>query len=137
MRLWVNKCIDECPVNEFENAYVFSIKRQGSTIFTGLNDVWLMMGKKEIQSLHEDLFIIGLSVFAVDKRISRNKTYNRWTREFEVSIPVIEFEIWNNVKDRWESLLRFLTGDIWKLSFRKTKQVLSRRKRRRDRKSVV
>lgn len=137
MRLWVNKCIDECPVNEFENAYVFSIKREGSTIFTGLNDVWLMMGKKEIQSLHEDLFIIGLSVFAVDKRISRNKTYNRWTREFEISIPVIEFEIWNNVKDRWESLLRFLTGDIWKLSFRKTKQILSRRKRRSSKKIDV
>lgn len=129
MKIWINKCIDECPTNEFKDAFVFSIKRSGSTIFTGLNDVWLMMGKKEIQPLHEDLFIIGLSIFAIDKRVSRSQTFNRWTRNLEVSIPVVELETWNKVKENWESMLAFLTGDKWKLSFRESEELFSRRKR--------
>jgi 7-cyano-7-deazaguanine synthase in queuosine biosynthesis len=135
MKIWINKCIDECPINEFKDAFVFSIKRSGSTIFTGLNDVWLMMGKKETQPLHEDLFIIGLSIFAIDKRVSRIQTFNRWTRNLEVSIPVIELETWNKVKENWESMLAFLTGDNWKLSFRESEELFSRRKRN-SRKSI-
>lgn len=115
MRLWINKCSDDDPIGKFKNAYVFSIKRKGSTIYTGLNDVWLMMGKKEIPSLYEDLFIIGLSIFAIDKRVSRKNSFDNWTRKLEVSIPVIEKEKWDCVKEKWENMLSFLTGDIWNI----------------------
>lgn len=130
MKLWINKCIDEEPTEEYREAYIFSIKRKDySTIFTNLNDMWLMMGKKVIPSLNEDLFIIALAVFGIDKRVSRNNTFNRWTREIEVSIPVLEQEVWQKVERDWESTLGFLTGDVWKISFRKTEEKFSLRKR--------
>lgn len=130
MKLWINKCIDEEPTEEFREAYIFSIKRKEySTIFTNLNDMWLMMGKKVIPSLNEDLFIIALAVFGIDKRVSRNNTFDRWTREIEVSIPVLEQEAWQKVERDWESTLGFLTGDVWKVSFRKTEEKFSLRRR--------
>lgn len=130
MKIWINKCNDEEPSEEYKGAYIFSLKRKDySTVFTNLNDVWLMMGKKEIPTLNEDLFIIGLSIFAIDKRISRDKTFSRWTRDLEVSIPVIELEKWSTVKEDWESILSFLTGDKWKIIFRKTDELFSKRKR--------
>jgi len=129
MRLWINKCSDDDPIGKFKNAYVFSVKRKGSTIYTGLNDVWLMMGKKEIPSLYEDLFIIGLSIFAIDKRVSRKNSFDNWTRKLEVSIPVLEKEKWDCVKEKWENMLSFLTGDIWNISFRKSYDIFSKRNR--------
>lgn len=133
MKIWINKCIDEMPSSDFANAYIFSIKQKGSIIFTGLKDLWLMMGKKEIPSLYEDLFIIGLSVFAIDKRIPRKNTFDRWTRDLDVSIPVIEIQSWNNIKEKWESMLEFLTGDNWRITFRKSENIFSKRKRRSSR----
>lgn len=129
MKLWINKCYDEIPLGDFKDAYIFSLKRKGSTIFTGLNDVWLMMGKKQIETLNEDLFIIGLSIFAIDKRVSRKEAFNCWTRNLEVSIPVLELDVWNKVKEKWEEMLKFLTGDNWKITFRKTDAIYSMRKR--------
>lgn len=130
MKLWINKCLDEEPTDEYADSYIFSIKRKGSTIYTGLNDVWLMMGKKKIPSLYEDLYIIGLSIFAIDKRVSRKNTYDSWTRELDVSIPVIEKGRWDRVKIQWERMLCFLTGDKWSLSFRQSNEIFSERKRK-------
>lgn len=129
MNVWINKCVDEGPADDFKDAYVFSVKKHGGVIFTGLNDVWLQMGRKEIPPLYEDLFIIGLSIFAIDKRIPRRTTHNCWTRDLKVSIPVIEIQKWNIVKEQWESMLSFLTGDNWEIIFRKSEDIFSKRNR--------
>ena len=68
--------------------------------------------------IYEDLFVIGLSVFALDKRIARNLFSDSWTRQIEVSIPVLEMDKWNNCEAQWNKILSFLTGDEWKISFR-------------------
>ena len=73
-----------------------------------------------MEYIYEDLFIIGLSVFALDKRISRSLFDDAWTREIEVSIPVLEKNKWDRTCDKWNELLSFLTGDIWKIKFRST-----------------
>lgn len=120
MNVWVNKNSSDLPDNNFDDAYIFSINRKGySTIFTNLSDTWLRLGALSIKSIYEDLFIIAISIFAVDKRASRSKFKDCWTRELRVSIPVIEYDKWSSVAKMWNELLCFLTGDVWELSFRK------------------
>ena len=93
MNIWINKNSSDLPDKNFDNAYIFSLNRKGySTIFTNLSDTWLRLGALSIESIYEDLFIIALSIFAIDKRISRSKFKDCWTRELKVSIPVIEFD---------------------------------------------
>lgn len=49
---------------------------------------------EKLNSIYEDLFIIGMSVFSIDKRISRTLSTDNWTRSFNVSIPVLELDKW-------------------------------------------
>lgn len=128
MKVWINKEDNEIPNDNYEDSYVFSLNRKGfSTIFTNLADTWLRIGSLSIQPLYEDLFIIAISVFAVDKRVSRTQFTDCWTRQIDISIPVIEFEKWEHVVERWNRTLSFLTGDHWHISFRKTEKQYSQR----------
>lgn len=130
MNIWINKNSSDLPADNFDNAYIFSLNRKGySTIFTNLSDTWLRLGALSIESIYEDLFIIAISIFAIDKRVSRSKFKDHWTRELKVSIPVIEIDKWVPIAKKWNELLSFLTGDIWELSFRKTNDRYSLRKR--------
>lgn len=66
-----------------------------------------------------DVMIIGLMVYIADMKISRRKqSQDSWTREITLSIPVYN-EQWQEYKMVLERLLKFLTGDIWKLKFEK------------------
>ena len=75
---------------------------------------------KQIQPIYEDIIIIALSVFALDKRFARRMAYDAWTREFKINIPVLCYEKWNAVKEQIERLLSFLSGDIWVVEFSAT-----------------
>lgn len=121
MKIWINKNNAETPNEDYTDAYIFSFNRKEySTIYTNMADIWLRLGKLSIPSIYEDIFIIAISVFAIDKRIVRKQFKDCWTRKLEVSIPVIEIEKWRMVEELWNDTLNFLTGDIWNLSFRKT-----------------
>lgn len=131
MKLWINKEVDEAPTGNFDNAsYIFSLKRKGySTIFTNFADTWLQLGVKSIQPVYEDLFVIAIAVFAADKRVSRRQFIDCWTRQIDISIPVIEIEQWVSTIDQWNEMLNFLTGDCWNFSFRKSEIQYSLRTR--------
>lgn len=130
MNIWINKNLDEAPSEYYNNAYIFNLNRKGySTMFTNLNDTWLRLGAQSIGNIYEDLFVIGLSVFSVDKRLSRSHFKDCWTRNIDISIPVIELEKWLTVKELWNKMLKFLTGDIWNIEFRKSNQKYSERNR--------
>lgn len=110
------------------NAYVFSINRkQYSTIFTNITNSWYRMDQMQIPAIYEDLFIIGLSIFALDKRVSRRRFKNCWTRDINVSIPVLEYDKWKDTGLQWEKMLGFLTGDHWHIVFRKSEVIYSYR----------
>ena len=127
MKIWINKCDKLLPSDEWMDAFIFSINRDSySTAFTNIHNLWYWMDQMELKPEYEDLFIIGLSIFAIDKRVSRRLFTDCWTRELEVSIPVICYEKWENSSEKWEEILGFLTGDIWNISFRKTDCVYSR-----------
>ncbi|WP_252249475.1 Qat anti-phage system QueC-like protein QatC [Clostridium sp. VAP23] len=120
MKIWIEKCEDE--FNEDDEYILFKLnnKNNKSTIKTNMEDLWRRFGVATITDINEDLLIIALSVFGIDKRIPRNMFKDGWTRRFEVEIPVIEIEKWNLVRQELENALGFLSGDVWRLHFRKT-----------------
>lgn len=64
-----------------------------------------------------DLVTIALSVIAADSIALREKCSDGWTRQIDLSIAVSNKSIWNLNKNHLESILRFLTTDIWTLTF--------------------
>ncbi|WP_154826209.1 Qat anti-phage system QueC-like protein QatC [Clostridium butyricum] len=124
MDIWIKKCNDEEPNNEFKESFIFSIDHEKkATIFSSVKDIWRRLSANPISSIYEDLSIIALSIFAIDKRASRWFTEDKWTRELKVSIPVINYEKWNCTAKLWNETLSFLTGDIWNVNFRETDKV--------------
>ena len=125
MKIWINKNkVNEKRSIGFENAYEFSIKRNElSTMYTHIDYTWRQFGMNRIETIYEDLFIIAMTVFSIDKRISRTLFQDNWTREIEVSIPVLEIEKWNKTTEQINQTLSFLTGDIWNIEFRKTEEI--------------
>ncbi|MFG1500076.1 Qat anti-phage system QueC-like protein QatC [Halobacteriovorax sp. XZX-3] len=64
-----------------------------------------------------DFLGIALSVLSADKLVSRNSSPDGWTRIINLSVPVMNLEKWNSSRITIEKMLRFLTTDIWNLSF--------------------
>jgi len=66
-----------------------------------------------------DLAILAAMVNAADTRISRDlNAQDRWTREIDLYIPVSDVTLWNGEPDALGAMLRFLTGDRWRVLFR-------------------
>lgn len=130
MKIWINKNDNELPDTNYDEAYIFSLKREEySTIYTNISDTWLRLGSMSISPIYEDLFVIAISIFAIDKRVSRSLFMDCWTREIDVSIPVTELDKWEPVKELWNKTMNFLTGDVWNINFRKSEILFSKRSR--------
>lgn len=68
-----------------------------------------------------DLLYISLFVFYIDRIHSRDVSIDSWSRNINMNIPVIELEKWNSNKELLQNMLNFLSGDTWKIEFRKRK----------------
>lgn len=66
-----------------------------------------------------DLWYISLMVYYADRVILRKGTYDNWTRQIKLYIPVLEIEKWNINKDLLIKTLSYLSGDLWDIEFRK------------------
>lgn len=67
-----------------------------------------------------DLLNLSLAVYTADQLVSRNVYgYYHWNRYFEIYIPVTDLKGWQSVKDDLTETLSFLSGDKWKINFRK------------------
>jgi hypothetical protein len=64
-----------------------------------------------------DFATIASAVAATDHAILRKESADGWTRMIELSICLIEPAVWDTKRAELEFLLRFLTGDFWKLRF--------------------
>lgn len=122
MKIWINKQIVEKPIEDYNEAFIFNIleKRNKSNVRTDIEELWQNFGMTNLENIYEDLLLIGISVFCADKRVLRGKFKDSWTRYMEINIPVIEIAKWNSVKNEMEKMLGFLSGDIWKIEFRKS-----------------
>lgn len=66
-----------------------------------------------------DLALLAALVTAADTRISRAvDAQDGWTREIDLYLPVLEPDRWLAAAPLIERMLKFLTGDHWRLTFR-------------------
>lgn len=66
-----------------------------------------------------DLTILAATVMAADTRISRKtESQDSWTREIDLYIPVEDPATWLGSTSILVRMLKFLTGDHWRLFFR-------------------
>jgi hypothetical protein len=66
-----------------------------------------------------DLLMIAVMVHAADTRINRSQvSQDNWTREIRLVVPVSNPDRWNDCRPLLSSTLRFLTGDLWDVTFR-------------------
>jgi 7-cyano-7-deazaguanine synthase in queuosine biosynthesis len=66
-----------------------------------------------------DLLVIAASMYSADTRISRAVfAEDTWTRMIDLYIPVSDPDFWNGQVSLLQKIFRFLTGDIWKVTFR-------------------
>lgn len=122
MKIWINKCVEENRSNDFNDSLVFNIDipRKGGVLTSDIRKGWYNeLGVQSVSSICEDLYIIALSVYAADKRVLRSVMRDGWTRNLDLSIPVIEFDKWISVCKDIEKMLSYLSGDIWNISFRR------------------
>lgn len=122
MKIWINKCIGTERNDNFNNALTFNLGRSGKEgiITSNIRNEWYKnLGVHNVSTICEDLYILALSVFAIDKRISRSCAPDGWTRKLHFSLPVIEFDRWNSVCPNVEKMLSYLSGDVWNIEFRK------------------
>lgn len=64
-----------------------------------------------------DLLSIALGVVAADSAVIRSRSSDGWTRVIELSVSLIDPDAWASQAAAIASALKFLTGDIWSLSF--------------------
>ena len=66
-----------------------------------------------------DLILLAALANAGDTRVSRTiNAQDGWTREIDLYVPVSVPKVWNGQRRNIEALLRFLTGDRWRVFFR-------------------
>jgi 7-cyano-7-deazaguanine synthase in queuosine biosynthesis len=65
-----------------------------------------------------DFLSIALAVFGADRFILRGTSPDGWTRVIALEVEVVEPEPWSAQAAAIADALRFLTGDIWHVSFR-------------------
>ena len=64
-----------------------------------------------------DLLAIALSVISADLAGHRDESTDGWTRQFDLTIAVIEPDFWATQADLLRQLLCYLSGDQWTLRF--------------------
>lgn len=63
-----------------------------------------------------DFLSIALGVIASDTFVRRDETADGWTREIELTVAVHNPSPWLPMISDFEQVLRFLSGDIWRLT---------------------
>lgn len=98
------------PITEIEKKVQIKVKD-----FHKLHDF-----THETLSLGFDFFLTSIIVYGIDDLFARDKySFNGWTRELDVELPVNNLDQWNSATQPFSEALSFLTGDNWTLSFRK------------------
>ena len=119
MKIWVNKVKETTKTLEYKNSGNINIDiKYISNLSSNIREAWYKLGVKQLQPIYEDLFLLSLVIFAVDKRVPRSVFPDAWTRRIQISIPMIELDAWSSVKDDVDKMLSYLSGDEWNVNFR-------------------
>ena len=68
-------------------------------------------------SFQQELVHFACAIYSADRRILREKAYDKWTRDIHICFPAIDIDKWESIRDILKSALSFLTGDRWTLTF--------------------
>ena len=64
------------------------------------------------------MLFLSAIVYAIDRSVKRDKySIDGWSREFDADILIPQSAIFQQNKEKIDSLLSFLTGDYWKCNF--------------------
>lgn len=88
-----------------------------STVTTNFDAFIGKVGSLPLPAL--EFLLFSASVFAADKKAPRRAASDRWTRHFQVSLPVSDPTVWNAASPYLSEALSFLTGDHWDLTWRR------------------
>lgn len=121
--------LDSVIVEQFENHNEITIPliTDGEFNCFGMDHVLSLLKKKNIFPSEKafDLMALALLVYIADTRISRKEHgQDSWTREIHLELPVEAVSEWSHNTDRLNRMLKFLTGDIWHVSFSEKTVVL-------------
>lgn len=95
----------------------------GSEVKTVAHDIIKRFDKSKLllNNLTQEIINLGLSVYTSDQLISRIRNgYDAWSRNFRLYLPVHDPSKWEAEKSKLETMLSFLSGDHWEISFRQS-----------------
>lgn len=91
---------------------------------------------KNDNSIYIDFYLLGIIIYGIDCLLKRYYySYDGWSREISVEIPVFEKDLWASKVDDINELLTFLTGDHWNVSFKNLGQIKVYQKGKREKKN--
>lgn len=71
-----------------------------------------------VDSQVRDFFAMTCAIYGIDRFVNRKQnSVDGWSRELQISFPVLDILEWNNVKEDLQDTLSFLTGDYWSINF--------------------
>lgn len=72
-----------------------------------------------VRPANADLVRLAVVVYAADRSVPRAADGANWSRrQIQLTVPVSDPAGWDQVREQWEGLLSFLSGDQWKITFR-------------------
>ncbi len=79
----------------------------------------LLGGLGAVNDRNIDLVRIAIAVLAADRSSLRSGRLSNWNqRDISITVDVLAVRPWDGVRTELEQLLGFLTGDIWRFTFR-------------------
>lgn len=66
-----------------------------------------------------DLLRLAVAAYGADKVVLRERATDRWTRQLRLHVPVSDAERWSSAWVAFTEALAYLTGDEWRLRFRR------------------
>lgn len=118
---------------QFANFYTFDLQRPGSDQPTiNLEELLKALRRLHLQPspLSLDWLVVACAAYAADTTVDRyTNSDDGWTRQFALFVPVSDPARWAVQAELLATILNFLTGDLWTLTFRSSAAplVVSRR----------
>lgn len=79
----------------------------------------LLGGLGAVNDRNIDLVRVAVAVLAADRSSLRSGRLSNWNqRDISIAVDVLDVSPWDGVRAELEQLLGFLTGDIWRFTFR-------------------
>ncbi|QQZ09057.1 Qat anti-phage system QueC-like protein QatC [Heyndrickxia vini] len=89
----------------------------GNNVELDIDFTKLVKFNRTVSSTIKDFLFFSTIVYSIDKSVSRKRFRDNWTRDLSIEIPLVNFELFNSVKEEIGNAVSFLTGDNWKFDF--------------------